>query len=112
MAGHQLLSGFLAKVHLSRVTRHLLLSVKGDNEIKPRVVHISPGIYLTAEEISVGKPSDEDCEISHRLKFGLLLINDVGGIVQHDREAEIERERRGERRDKYREQRDRERRKK
>ena len=49
---HQLLSGFLAKVHLLRVSRqsHVSANDKGDNEMIPGAVHISPGIYLTVEE--------------------------------------------------------------
>ena len=49
---YQLLSGFLAKDHLSRVSHRSRLStdVKGDNEMIPGAVHRSPGIYLTAKE--------------------------------------------------------------
>ena len=49
---NHLLSGFLTKGHLPRVSCKSLLSVsdKGDNEVKPGVVHRSPGIYLTAEK--------------------------------------------------------------
>ena len=54
---HHLLSGFLAKGHLPRVLcqSRLLATDKGDSEIKPRNVHRSPGIYITAVENS-GKP--------------------------------------------------------
>ena len=49
---HHLLSWFSANGHLSRVSRqsHLSSNNKGDNVMKPGVVHRSPGIYLTAEE--------------------------------------------------------------
>jgi hypothetical protein len=52
---HQLLSGFLAKGHLFPVSRWSRLSVndKGDNEMIPRTVFRSPGIYLTAENTPV-----------------------------------------------------------
>ena len=46
---YQFLSGFLAKYHFPRVPR-LLANDKGDNEMIPRAKHLSPGIYLTAEE--------------------------------------------------------------
>ena len=45
---HQLLSGFLAKGHLLRVSRQPA-NDKGDNEMTPWTVHRSPGIYLIAE---------------------------------------------------------------
>jgi hypothetical protein len=53
----QLLSGFLAKGHLSPVSRHSRLSANDndDNEVILGYVHRSPGIYLTAEE-HPGKP--------------------------------------------------------
>ena len=53
---HQFLSGFLANDHLPRESRQSRLSANGkvDNEVKPGTVHISPGIYLTAEE-NLGK---------------------------------------------------------
>ena len=47
---HQLLSGFLAKGHLSRVSR-LLANDNGD-EMIIGALHRSPGSYLTAEEKS------------------------------------------------------------
>ena len=52
MAGHQLLSRFLANGQFLRVSRQSLLSAndKGDYEMIPRAVHISPDIYLTNEE--------------------------------------------------------------
>ena len=51
---HQLLSGFLAKGYLPRVSLHLRLSAidRGGNEIIPSAVHRSPGICLTAEKNS------------------------------------------------------------
>ena len=54
---HQLLSEFLAKGHLSRLLRQPRLSAndKGDNEMIPGAVYISPDIYLTPEE-DPGKP--------------------------------------------------------
>ena len=45
------MSGFLAKAHVPRVPRQSRLSAnKGDDEMIPGFVHISPGICLTAEE--------------------------------------------------------------
>ena len=51
---HQLLSGFLAKGHLPRVSRQLPLSAndKGDNKIISGAVHRSTNIYPTAEKNS------------------------------------------------------------
>ena len=49
---HKILSGFLAKGHLPRVS---VTNDKGDNEMIPGAVHISRGICLTAEE-NPGKP--------------------------------------------------------
>ena len=50
---HQLLSGFLAKAQMTRVSSQSLLYAnnKGDNEMIPQAVHRS-GICLTAEDIS------------------------------------------------------------
>ena len=47
----QVLSGFLINDHLPRVSRQSRLAAndKGNNEMIPRAVHRSPGIYLTAE---------------------------------------------------------------
>ena len=52
-------------------------------------MHISLGIYLTAEENS-GKPQlgDLGCATSHRLKWGSLPPNEVGRIAQHVRKGE------------------------
>ena len=49
---HQLLSGFLAKVHLPRVSRQSRLSAndKRGNEMVPGALHRSLGICLIAEE--------------------------------------------------------------
>ena len=49
----QLLSDFLAKGHLPRVSRQSRLSAndKRGNEMIPGAVHRSPGIYFTPEEI-------------------------------------------------------------
>ena len=54
---HQLLSVFLAKGHLIRISRQSrrLPKDKAKNQIIPGAVHRSPGIYLTTEENS-GKP--------------------------------------------------------
>ena len=48
---HQHLSGFLANGQLHRVSRQSRLSAnyKGDNEMVPGAVHISPGIYIKTE---------------------------------------------------------------
>jgi hypothetical protein len=45
---HRLLCGFLANGHLPRISRQSRLSVnnEGDNEMIPRTVHRSSGIYL------------------------------------------------------------------
>ena len=52
---HQLLSGFLAKGHLPRLSRQSRLSANDncDNQMIPGDVHRSPGICLTAEENQV-----------------------------------------------------------
>ena len=49
---HQLLSGFLVKGHMPRVSRqsHLSISDESFNEVVPGALHISLGICLTAEE--------------------------------------------------------------
>ena len=66
---HQLLSGFLVKGHLLRVSRQSHLSVNNvGNEMIPGAVHRSPGIYVTAEENSE-KFSGRGCATSHRLKW-------------------------------------------
>ena len=69
---------------------------KGDNEMVPRVLLKSPGIYLTAEE-DPGKP-----QLEHRLmkavravKWGPLPPNDVGRITQHARRGDGWKERTG-----------------
>jgi hypothetical protein len=57
---YQLLSGFLAKRHVPRVSLQSLLSANdSDIEIIPRTVHRSPGIYLKVEE-NIGKPQLAD----------------------------------------------------
>ena len=58
----QLLSGYIAKVHLPRVSRETRLSVndKGDNVMIPAAAHRSPGIYLTVDE-NPGKSQLGDC---------------------------------------------------
>ena len=45
--GLQLLSGFLPKYHLPRVSRQSRLSTNDKVEMIPEAVHRSPGIYLT-----------------------------------------------------------------
>ena len=62
-------SGFLAKGPLPRVSR-LSANDKGDNEMIPGTVHISPAIYLTAEENLSQETFDEDCATSHYSKLG------------------------------------------
>ena len=85
------MSGLIASGHLSRVSRHSA-NDKIDNEVKPKAVHRSPGIYLTAEEnpekISASRTSDESNATGHHLKWGLLPSNDVGRIVQHVKQGE------------------------
>ena len=63
---HQLLSGFVTKGHLPRVSGQSRLSAndKGDNEMILGVVHRSSGICLTAEENS-GKPQLGDRRWRH-----------------------------------------------
>ena len=56
---YQLLSGFLAKGHLLRVSHQSHLNNKGDNEMISGAVH-RPDIYLTAEE-NPRKPQLGDC---------------------------------------------------
>ena len=79
---HQLLFGFLAKGHFPWVSANY----KDDNEMKPGVIHGSPGIYLTAEagENSARRQSDESCVTSHHLKWGYLaylLMTPVGSHI-------------------------------
>ena len=53
---HQLLSEFLINEHLPRLSRQSCLSVNDkSDEMIPRAVYRTPGIYRTSEEIS-GKP--------------------------------------------------------
>ena len=58
---HQLISGFLAKGRLPRVSRksRLMTNVKDLNEVKRETVHRSPGMYLMSEE-NPGKLNFED----------------------------------------------------
>ena len=84
------LSGFLAKGHLSRVSRQYRLSatIKGDNEMIPAAVHRSPDIYLMTEGNS-GKPQLGDLMksvTSHCLKWGSLSPNGVVRMEKHLRE--------------------------
>ena len=76
--------------HVSRQSG-LSANDKGDNKIISVVVHRSPGICLKSEE-NPENPSketvDEGCATSHRLKWGLLLPNEVGRIAQHVRNRE------------------------
>ena len=65
---HQLLSGFLDNDHLPRVSRQSP-NDKGDNEVKPRALHRSPGNCLKAEE-NHGKP-----------QLGDRLIRDVWPVI-------------------------------
>ena len=68
---HQLLSGFLAKGHLPRVSRQSRWSInnKNHNEMMLGAVHTSPGICLTAEEnLSLETVWWRGCATSHRLK--------------------------------------------
>ena len=46
---HELLSGFLANGPVPRVSR-MSANDKGDNDMIPRTVHRSPGIYLVPDE--------------------------------------------------------------
>ena len=60
---------------------------KGDNEMMLGAVHRSPVTCLTAEE-NPGKPQQGNLLMkgyatSHRLKWGLLSLNEVGRITQH-----------------------------
>ena len=64
---HEHPSGFLAKGHLSRVSRSSV-NDKGNNEVKPRAVHKSLETYLRDEE-NLRKLFDEGCETSCRLKW-------------------------------------------
>ena len=86
---HQLLSRFLAKGHLPRVSRQLLLSTNGngDSEIIPGAIQRSQDIFVTAEENS-GKPQLGDRRWRLCLKWGALPPNEVGRIVQHVRKGE------------------------
>ena len=74
---HQLPPGFLANCHLPRVSRQSCLSAndKGDNKMEPGAVHISLGIYLTAEK-NTGKPQLGD----HLMKAVRPIIASNGVI--------------------------------
>ena len=88
---HQLLSGFLAKGHLPRVSRQSRLSVndKCDNEMIQEAVHRSLGICLTAEENPI-KLSDEGAVqpviTSNRVPF--LQMRSVGSHSTSGKEKE------------------------
>ena len=71
-----------------------------DNEMKPRLLHRSPGICLMVEkkpETSARKPSDEGCVIVYCFRSGSLPPNDVRRITEQAREAERKKEVRNER---------------
>ena len=77
---HQLLSGFLAKGHLTRVSRQSRLPAgdKCDNEMKPGAVHRS-ATYHTAEENSgnsAKRPSDKKLRDQLSSQMGSLTPNE------------------------------------
>ena len=90
------MSGFLANFYLPHVSRQSANN-KSDNEMKSGTVYRFPGIYLTTEKTSPRRPSDEDCVISHSLKWGPLPPNDVGSHNSSGREKEGKKERMGKR---------------
>ena len=84
---YQLLSGFLTKGHLPRVSRQSRLSAndKGDDEKIPGAVYRSTDICPTAEE-NPGKP-----KLGDRLKRAVRPVidsNNVCRIAQHARKGE------------------------
>ena len=96
---HQLLSEFLLKCHLPRVSRESRLSAndKGD-EIIPGAVNRFfwevkdlvklPYSWDNPRKTSTRRPSDEGCASSHCLKWGPLPSNVVSRIAQHVRKGE------------------------
>ena len=74
---HQLLSGFLANGHLSRVLRQSRLSTddKGDNEMILEAVPRSPGIYVGAEK----KP--RKTQLGNRLMKAFRTVIASNGIT-------------------------------
>ena len=98
---YQLLSRFLAKARLPRVSRHSrsVVNNKGDNEMIPEAVHRSPGICLTAEENprKPRKPSDEGAVRPVISSNGVLFfqMRSVGSHSTSGREKEGNKERMG-----------------
>ena len=90
VACHQLLSRFLANAHLPQVS-HQLSNDKGYNKVEPGAVHLSLGIYLTAEE-NLRKSLLEDHQMKDEQPViaskGPLTPNDVSRIAQHVRKGE------------------------
>ena len=87
---HQLLSRFLVKGHLPRLSSQLRLSANdnGDNEMMPGAVHELLAFTVWLRKTSAKRPSDEGCANSHRLKWSPLPPNDVGSISERAREGE------------------------
>ena len=81
----QFLSGFLAKVYFSQVSRQSP-NDKIDNEIILGTMYRSSGIYLTVEENLSQETVDEGCATNHRFKWGPLPPNEVVWIAQHVRQ--------------------------
>ena len=86
---HHLLSGFLANVHLLRVSRKSRLSTndKGDNEMIPGVVHRTPGIHCKAEE-NPGNPQLGDRLMKIVRPVSSLQMELVGSYSTSGREKE------------------------
>ena len=80
---HQLLSRFLVKGHMLRVSRQSRLSTNytSDNEMILGIVPKSP--YLTAEENFSQETVDEGYATSRLFKWGPLPPNEVGRSAQH-----------------------------
>ena len=55
------------------------------NDMKPRALHRSPGIFgLGKSRKTSARGSTEGCEINIPLKCGPLPPNEVGRVTQHD----------------------------
>ena len=82
------------KYHTVNIYYNFFLKAVRSFQVIISDLHRSAGIYFTAEENS-GKPSDEGCATSHRLKWGPLHPNEVDRIAQHVRKGEGRKEEKG-----------------
>ena len=82
----QLLSGFLAKCHLPRVSR-LSANYKCDNYMIPGTVHRSPNIFLTAEKNLSKETVDESCTTNHRLRMRSIGSHSTSGMEKKGKDG-------------------------